>query len=493
MKIYQQEILDGLGDKIQASDTLSYASVAEPLLDKNTKTVIASLISDEDRAKAAVGDEDLFFLKSILVSTGWNKNDDVFLPDQVWAARKSPEHKYLDVEHDAGDIIGSIINSYVIDEDGNAVAEDASMPEAFHVVNGAVIWKHYPGHADKVARALEIVKEIEDGEWCVSMECTFSGFMYALIGAEGDHYLIERKEETAFLTKHLRAYGGEGDYNGYKVGRGLLNINFTGKGIVRNPANPESIIFAAMTDFSAGQPTPEVDLFNTKLEETVSNDKETDVSETNTTQIAALEKQVADLIKERDEAKDKLAQADIDALKASIEELKADVAARDEEITALKTAAEETEAKVDELTKARDEATEQAEASQAKLDELAAEAKKAGRMSKLDGICEDAEATYTKFAELSDEVFDEMVELLKAAAAKDETDADDSSDETDSEDDDESDASEDNADADVDDAEEEEAGDAAASINTDDDKQELCASVGAFLDIELGNAKSEDK
>ena len=488
MKIYKHEIADGLGEIIQSHNKLTYASIAEPLKDKTEQNVIASLLAKQDNTEASVGDEDLFFLKSILVSTGWNKNDDVFFPDQVWAARKTPEHKYLDVEHNAGDIIGHIIDSYVIDEDGNSVDENNGMPDNFHIVNGSVVYKHYPQHADKVARALEIIEEIKAGEWCVSMECTFAGFMYALIGAEGDQYVIERNEETAFLTKHLRAYGGEGDYNGYKVGRGLLNINFTGKGIVRNPANPESIIFAAMTSFNGGQPTPEVvDLLNTKLEETVSNDKETDVSETNATQIVALEKQVAELIQERDEAKNKLAKADIDALRASIEELKTVVATRDEEIATLKATAEQTTASVDELTKARDEAAEKASAAQAQLDALAAEAKKADRIAQLEGLSGDTEATYKKFADLSDEVFTEMVELLKAAVKVEET-------ETDTEEEsDETDASEDNADADLDDAEETEAGDAAASVNTEDDAEDMQVALANYLEEALGNRKTSDK
>ena len=484
MKIYKQEIADGLGEAITSQNKLTYASLAKPLKNKKQMNIVASLLAEQGETEASFDDEDLFFLKSILVSTGWNKNDDVFLPEQVWAARKTPEHKYLDVEHNSGDIIGHIINSYVIDENGNMLAEDADMPDNFHVVNGAVVYKHYPQHADKVNRALEIIKEIEKGEWCVSMECTFAGFAYALIGSEGDEYIIERNEETSFLTKHLRAYGGEGDYNGYKVGRGLLNINFTGKGIVRNPANPESIIFAAMTDFTTSQPTPEVDLFNTNLEETVSNDKETDVSETNATQIAALEKQVAELIQERDEARKDLAQADINALNASIEELKAEVVARDEEITTLKTTAEETAANVDSLTKARDEATEKAEAAQAKLDELAAEAKKADRMAKLEGISADVEATYSKLADLSDEAFAETVDLIKSLAKVEETDADETNEE-----DDETDASEDNADADLDDAEEDEAGDAAASVNTEEDEDDMRVALANYLDVELGNSK----
>ena len=67
----------------------------------------------------------------------------------------------------------------------------------------------------------KIIAEIEEGKWYVSMECLFAGFDYALIGEEGSAKVLARDEESAFLTKHLRAYGGTGEYQGYKVGRAL--------------------------------------------------------------------------------------------------------------------------------------------------------------------------------------------------------------------------------------------------------------------------------
>ena len=45
------------------------------------------------------------------------------------------------------------------------------------------------------------------------------------------------------MTKFLRAYGGEGEHENYKIGRVLRQITFSGKGFVDRPANPDSIIF----------------------------------------------------------------------------------------------------------------------------------------------------------------------------------------------------------------------------------------------------------
>jgi len=56
--------------------------------------------------------------------------------------------------------------------------------------------------------------------------------------------VLARSEESSFLTKHLRAYGGTGEYEGYKLGRLLKGFYFSGKGLVEKPANPRSIIFS---------------------------------------------------------------------------------------------------------------------------------------------------------------------------------------------------------------------------------------------------------
>ena len=52
------------------------------------------------------------------------------------------------------------------------------------------------------------------------------------------------------MSKHLRAYGGTGKYEGYTVGRLLRNISFSGKGLVSKPANPRSVILNDSKSFS---------------------------------------------------------------------------------------------------------------------------------------------------------------------------------------------------------------------------------------------------
>lgn len=77
------------------------------------------------------------------------------------------------------------------------------------------------------------------------MECYFKGFDYAMV-SEGKVEIINRNEKTAFLTKHLRCYGGSGVYQNKKISRVLRNITFSGKGLVENPANPESVILPSV-------------------------------------------------------------------------------------------------------------------------------------------------------------------------------------------------------------------------------------------------------
>ena len=48
------------------------------------------------------------------------------------------------------------------------------------------------------------------------MECFFKGFDYGLLNSEtGEYKVLARNEETAFLTKYLRAYGGDGKHQNY--------------------------------------------------------------------------------------------------------------------------------------------------------------------------------------------------------------------------------------------------------------------------------------
>ena len=239
MQIFQQEYDDGIADAIKASASISYASALEPC-DKTIK-------SNTFKALASMQDSDLYYTQSILVSSSWNKNDDIFDKDEVWAARHSPEHKPTNLEHDEGIIIGHIVSNYPITEDGILIDENTpveNLPEKYHILTGAVIYKSYT-KPELRERTEKLVSEIENGTKYVSMECFFKGFDYGLINKQTNEFkVLARDNNTAYLTKYLRAYGGFGEHENYRIGRVLRNITFSGKGYVDKPANPDSIIFS---------------------------------------------------------------------------------------------------------------------------------------------------------------------------------------------------------------------------------------------------------
>ena len=146
--------------------------------------------------------------------------------------------------HNENDIIGHITGSYVINRDGDKVEADEA-PKEFDIITEAVLYNSWT-EAENRQRMTQIIAEIEEGKWFVSMECLFAGFDYSVYDEEkGTASILERNEGSAFLTKHLRAYGGTGEYEGKKVGRSLRDISFSGKGLVSKPANPRSVILDA--------------------------------------------------------------------------------------------------------------------------------------------------------------------------------------------------------------------------------------------------------
>lgn len=278
MKIYNQEILDGLSETIKAQSSVAYCSPA--ILVNSIDNGSSLNIINKIKASSNPNQIDLYYLKSVLVSTGWNKNDDVFDPKQTWAARTTPEDKQFNFMHNENDIIGHITGSYVVDRSENKIVADdiTEPPQEFDIITEAVLYNSWtnPENRDRMQK---IISEIEEGKWFVSMECLFASFDYSVIDQKGNSKVIARNEESSFLTKHLRAYGGTGEYEGYKIGRSLREISFSGKGLVSKPANPRSIILDSSKAFSVKE---ESSILNVSI-------GDNNMSDTN------LEKQLADL------------------------------------------------------------------------------------------------------------------------------------------------------------------------------------------------------
>jgi len=270
MKVFKYEILDGLAASVQSQASIAFCSPAVLSTTDNCK--LSHDVVQKIKASTANPKQlDLYYIKSVLVSTGWNKNDDVFSTAATWAARSTPEDKQFNFMHNENDIIGHITGSYVIDRNGNAVANDTTdIPSEFDIITEAVLYNSWTNPENR-ERMNKIIAEIEQGKWFVSMECLFAGFDYALISPDGGHKVIARNDDSSFLTKHLRAYGGTGQYEDYKIGRSLRDISFSGKGLVSKPANPRSVILDASKAFSINEQS------SSNL-----NQGEKDMSDTNT-------------------------------------------------------------------------------------------------------------------------------------------------------------------------------------------------------------------
>lgn len=242
MKIYKSEILDGLELQMTSKSAVAECQIIKTsdytneVTDDLRKVIAQYSPSNPDQI-------DLHYLNCVLVSLGWNKNDDVFDKEELWNARSTPEDKPFNYMHDESDIIGHITGSVVFNRDGSEVdaVELDSVPEDFDIITSAVIYKAW-SDAEQSIRVKDLISQIENGDWSVSMECLFNNFDYAILQPDGTQKILARTEASAFLTKHLRAYGGDGEYEGYKVGRLLRNISFSGIGLVNKPANPRSVI-----------------------------------------------------------------------------------------------------------------------------------------------------------------------------------------------------------------------------------------------------------
>lgn len=406
--VYKQEIADGLSDQI-ANNSIACVAVAESDVKPSPESVekLRKIIAQNNGEVALAENKDqidLYYIKSVLVSTGWNKNDDVFDPRELWEARNTPEDKPFNFMHDEKDIIGHITANEVVDFDGNPIEDESEIPSQFNILTSAVIYTEWSDPEQK-ERLAKIVAEIEDNKWFVSMECLFPNFDYALADSNGNTRVVKRDEATAFLTKYLRSYGGEGKYEDYKVGRLLRNLSFSGKGLVSKPANPRSIILEGNDFFDESQ---------TKVL-TLSSLKETNMSDSYETQVNDLRAELAEAKAANEALKEQVVaeqqaefQTRIETLEGTIAELQESLAAKDKEMKEKDKKMEEQEAAMKEKKAEMDK----------KDEELAAMKKKAmmmKRKAQLEEVgyeAEEAAATVEQFENVDEATFDNIVAAI---------------------------------------------------------------------------------
>lgn len=414
IKIYPAEINDGIAELVKAQASVAYCSPAT--IHKGNLSAAMEVIKDADVLDRVVAENknqiDLYYLESVLVSTGWNKNDDVFLADPTWEARNTPEDKQFNFMHNENDIIGHITGSYVLSKDGTRITPDQeSPPEEFDIVTQAVLYNSWTNIENR-ERMQNIIAEIEQGKWYVSMECLFAGFDYALMDNSGRAKLLPRNEASAFLSKHLRSYGGTGEYQGYKIGRALRQISFSGKGLVSKPANPRSIIL--------NQKSLAFNINNEISDFSIGENK---MSDTNT-----LEKQLAEVRAELASAKEenKLIKAKIEEAKdkefaSKVAELESVVAEKEQSVAEMEETIKSTQAKIAELEDALAKSNEQLATAMKDMQEMKKKEKMQKRMASLLDAGfeqEEAETSLVAYESLADEAFDSIVAAWKGKMDK---------------------------------------------------------------------------
>lgn len=185
---------------------------------------------------------DLLYFSAIFVSSGTNLNYAHFLPSELIKAEGTIVNKALDIEHEEDKIIGHIYDRHFIDSSGKVIDIEnlKSLPEDtinnmdMHVVIAGIVYK---------ARFPQIAKEIEEGNWKVSMEA-----MYPYYDVKVGNIIMDVGQASALgiddsmIGKSIQLNKSGQELAAGELSRVLRGINFSGCGIVKQPANPPSII-----------------------------------------------------------------------------------------------------------------------------------------------------------------------------------------------------------------------------------------------------------
>ncbi|KKN59918.1 hypothetical protein LCGC14_0537430 [marine sediment metagenome] len=186
---------------------------------------------------------DMLFFSGIFLSSGENLNKAYFLPSEMVKAHATIDNKALDIEHEETNIVGHIYSSVFVDRAGKKLdmqtLEDMNSEELekmdIDVMIAGILYK---------SRFTELAEEVKDDKWKLSMETYFQDYDIKI----GDLILSKKEAEALGLTsenmlgkaaKVLRK--GKEIANG-EIARVLRGLLFSGCGLVKNPANPRSVI-----------------------------------------------------------------------------------------------------------------------------------------------------------------------------------------------------------------------------------------------------------
>lgn len=218
---------------------------ADIVLHKETSTLKEKASKIIELPTESKKQPDLAYFSAIFVSSGENLNNAFFLGSELVYAEGTIINKALDVEHDEEEIIGHIYERAFMDKEGKPldIRELASVETAgldnqeMHIAIAGIIYK---------SRFPNIAQEVADNKWKVSMECYYQNYDVKI----GD-LILDRKEADALglatadkniLGRLAKVVKSGKEIAAGKIARVLRGICFSGCGIVKNPANPPSVI-----------------------------------------------------------------------------------------------------------------------------------------------------------------------------------------------------------------------------------------------------------
>jgi hypothetical protein len=168
------------------------------------------------------------------------------MPSEMLRAHNTVVNKAIDIEHDEEKVIGHIYECAFLHKDGEQFDPNQTIAEAEEsgasldeldidiVVAGVIHKMRFP----------ELADEVSNGDWKVSMECYFKDFDIKI----GDTIITRQEAQmlgydpNELVGNFVKITANNKELGVHPAARVLRGITFSGMGIVKNPANPHSII-----------------------------------------------------------------------------------------------------------------------------------------------------------------------------------------------------------------------------------------------------------
>ncbi len=186
---------------------------------------------------------DMLFFSGILLSSGENLNKAYFMPSELVKAHNTIVNKAIDIEHAEDKVVGHIYSSVFTDRNGikldmetlKNMKQDVLENIDIDVVIAGLLYK---------SRFPELAEEVENSKWKLSMETYFTDYDIKI----GDLILSKKEAEALGLASDevlgrvARILKKGKEIAKGEITRVLRNLLFSGCGLVKNPANPRSVI-----------------------------------------------------------------------------------------------------------------------------------------------------------------------------------------------------------------------------------------------------------